>query len=131
MSYVKQLELKDTILKDGRGWSINPLKFVDIKDRSLEDMHVVSIKPGEVRGNHYHPDATEWLLICGGLASLVWRPVHEEAVNEILINGEEPVLFEIPARLEHAVKNLSHYDIYLVAFYNIPGPDVVGCSLFP
>lgn len=131
MHYVRQLELKNVIFKDGRGWSINPLKIADIRDKSLKDLHVVSIKPGTIRGNHHHPDATEWLIIYGGLASLVWRPVGNEAVNEFLIEGEEPALFEISPGCEHAIKNLSHYDIYLTVFYNVPSPDVVKSSLFP
>ena len=62
MPYVKQLELKHAILKEGRGWIINPLKITDIPGKSSEDLHVVSIKPGAIRGNYHHPDATEWLL---------------------------------------------------------------------
>jgi len=131
MPCVRQLKLNDAILKDGRGWTINPLKIADIPGKSLLGLHLVSIKPGTIRGNHHHPDATEWLLTCGGLASLVWRPVGDEAVNEFLIEGEEPVLFEIPPGCEHAIKNLSHDDIYLMAFYDVPSPDVVRCSPFP
>jgi dTDP-4-dehydrorhamnose 3,5-epimerase-like enzyme len=130
MPYVKQLELKEAILKDGRGWTINPLKISDIPAKSLLDLHLVSIKPGTIRGNHHHPDATEWLLTCGGLASLVWRQVGNDKVNQFLTEGEEPTLFEIPPGCEHAIKNLSNDDIYLMVFYDVPSPNVVRCLPF-
>jgi dTDP-4-dehydrorhamnose 3,5-epimerase-like enzyme len=130
MTYVKQLELKHGIFKDGRGWTINPFSIADSSGKSLSDLHLVSMKPGTIRGNHHHPDATEWLLTCGGSASLVWRRVGDDTVNQFLTEGKEPALFEIPPGCEHAIKNLSHDDIYLMAFYDVSSPDVVRCSLF-
>lgn len=122
--------MKHGIFQDGRGWTLNPLKIADIPGKFSEGLHVVSTKPGAIRGNHHHPDATEWLLICGGLASLVWRRVGDDTVNQFLTEREAPALFEIPPSCEHAIKNLSHDDIYLMVFYDISSPDVVRCSLF-
>ncbi|MBE9546887.1 MAG: hypothetical protein IMF10_05260 [Proteobacteria bacterium] len=128
MSYVKQLKLKHFILRDERGWAINPFEVADLLGESAGNLHVVSMKPGAIRGNHYHPDATEWLLFCEGPAKLVWRSRGDDSIHEYLIEGEEPALFEIPPGFEHAVKNISDDAIYLMAFYDTHDPATVGCS---
>jgi len=37
--------------------------------------------------------------------------------EEVLVSGEEPELFEIPAGLPHAIVNRSGREIFLVVFY--------------
>jgi oxalate decarboxylase/phosphoglucose isomerase-like protein (cupin superfamily) len=69
------------------------------------------MQPGAVRGNHAHGSAAEWLLFCGGPAALI------TGVEEILVGGREPELFEIPAGLPHAIVNRSDREIFLIVFY--------------
>ncbi len=47
---VKEIEF----YQDDRGWCIRPITDDDIKDGIVSDIHMVSMKPGAVRGNHYH-----------------------------------------------------------------------------
>jgi len=101
----------DRVWKDGRGWVLNPLSLAGLEGRPLGNLHVASMQPGSIRGNHAHASAAEWLLLCGGPATLV---AGEE---EVLVSGEEPELFEIPAGLPHAIVNRSGREIFLVVFY--------------
>jgi oxalate decarboxylase/phosphoglucose isomerase-like protein (cupin superfamily) len=82
-----------------------------LEGKTLGNLHVASMQPGAIRGNHVHASAAEWLLFCGGPAALI------TGAEEILVGGGEPELFEIPAGLPHAIVNRSEREIFLVVFY--------------
>lgn len=128
MSEVKRVDLQGYIWSDERGWGVNPLKAIGISGEAPGDFHLVSMRPGAIRGNHYHTNASEWLLFCGGPAKIAWRSAADGSIREENIRGDEPVLFEIPPRIEHAAVNLSSSDIYLLSFSNSPEPHTVRCS---
>ncbi|HQM91047.1 MAG TPA: cupin domain-containing protein [Syntrophales bacterium] len=111
MAGIRRVMIGDRVWKDGRGWVLNPLSLAGLEGRPLGNLHVASMQPGSIRGNHAHASAAEWLLLCGGPAALV---AGEE---EVLVSGEEPELFEIPAGLPHAIVNRSDREIFLVVFY--------------
>ncbi len=117
MAIMKQIELQDTIWEDDRGWGIDPIRSVGISKESLGDMHLVSIKPGAVRGNHYHAKAIEWILVLAGQVKIVWRSLNEDSIHEVTVNSE-PAMFEFPPNVEHAVLNVSDMDAYLLSFSN-------------
>ncbi|MFH1990983.1 MAG: cupin domain-containing protein [Pseudomonadota bacterium] len=131
MDTVKHIGLKKNIWKDERGWGINPLEALGIKAGLPGNLHIVSLKPGTVRGDHYHATATEWMLVFGGKAKIVWKVKKASSVHQIFVDDSEPALFEIPPDIEHAVINDSTSDIYLAVFYDSHQPDTVRCpSLF-
>jgi len=128
MASLKRVELRETTWRDDRGWGINPLEAAGLSRESLGNLHVVSIKPGTIRGNHYHTSATEWILVCGGPAKVVWRSGDEDFIHEALVRKAEPALFEIPPNVEHAVLNNSKGDIYLISFSDSYERGTVRCS---
>lgn len=132
MAEVKKVELKGTAWSDDRGWGINPLESINLSGGSLGNLHVVSIKSGCIRGNHYHMSATEWMLIFGGLARVAWRSGEEDSVHETLIKTKDsPAFFEIPPGIRHAIMNTSKRDIYLISINNSCDRGTVSCpSLF-
>ena len=111
MERIRRIDIGEKAWEDSRGWVTNPLALAGLEGRALGNLHVASMKPGAVRGNHAHGTAEEWLLFCGGPASLIAGP------EEILVGGGEPELFEIPAGLPHAIVNRSEKEIFLVVFY--------------
>jgi uncharacterized RmlC-like cupin family protein len=111
MEKVRRVPIGETAWKDARGWVLNPLPLAGLEGKPLENLHVASMQPGAVRGNHAHGSAAEWLLFCGGPASLIAGP------EEIPVSGPEPELFEIPAGVPHAIVNRSDREIFLVVFY--------------
>ena len=125
MDTVKQVKLEKNTWQDARGWGINPLDALGISDGFTGSMHLVSLKPGTVRGNHYHTDATEWIFIFGGKAKIVFKAAKEDSVHQILVGDSEPALFEIPPDVEHAVVNTSMNDIYLTVVYDSHAPDTI------
>ena len=128
MGNIKRVDLHEYSWSDERGWGLNPLKAAGLSMDGFGELHVVSMVPGAIRGNHYHSNATEWLLVCGGPAKIAWRSPEDNSICEETICENKPVLFEIPPRIEHAVLNLSSNDIYLVSFSDSAEPDVVRCA---
>jgi uncharacterized RmlC-like cupin family protein len=111
MAKIRRVAIGDKAWKDVRGWVLNPLPLAGLEGRPLGNLHVASMQPGAIRGNHAHGSAAEWLLFCGGPAALI------TGAEEILVVGGDPELFEIPAGLPHAIVNRSDREIFLVVFY--------------
>jgi oxalate decarboxylase/phosphoglucose isomerase-like protein (cupin superfamily) len=111
MAKIRSVAIGEKAWKDARGWVLNPLPLAGLEGKTLGNLHVASMQPGAVRGNHAHGSAAEWLLFCGGPAALI------TGAEEILVGGREPELFEIPAGLPHAIVNRSDREIFLVVFY--------------
>ena len=131
MSTVKRIAIKDTMWADERGWGLNPFESCQFIPDGPCDIHVVSMKPGAVRGNHYHTNGTEWMLICGGPARFLSRSIKEDTIQIMMADERMPLMIEIPAHIEHAVRNESTEDIYLIVFSDVPAPETVRCrSLF-
>lgn len=88
---------------DARGWGTLPLKAAGVDVGRVAELHVVSVEPGAVRGDHLHPNVTEWLLLFGARLTFAWR---EEGgpVDSITVSGHEPVLAEIPPGVAHTVR---------------------------
>jgi len=117
MAKIRRVALGDNAWKDVRGWVLNPLPLAGLEGRPLGNLHVASMQPGAIRGNHVHGSAAEWLLFCGGPAVLLAGTEGNPEAEEILVGGGEPELFEIPAGLPHAIVNRSEKEIFLVVFY--------------
>jgi oxalate decarboxylase/phosphoglucose isomerase-like protein (cupin superfamily) len=117
MAKIRRIDVGDRAWKDARGWVLNPLPLAALEGVPLGNLHVASMQPGAVRGNHAHGTAAEWLLFCGGPAVLLSGEEGKPGTEEILVRGEEPELFEIPAGLPHAIVNRSDREIFLVVFY--------------
>ncbi|MHC4779473.1 MAG: polysaccharide biosynthesis C-terminal domain-containing protein [Planctomycetota bacterium] len=113
---MRRVELSGRAQPDARGWFVEPLVSIAKQEADIGNLHMVSLKPGAVRGNHYHEKSTEWLMSFGGPAKLVWRELGGEGRQIEIVEGPDPVLFEIPARTEHAIQNASNTDIYLLCF---------------
>ncbi len=130
MPEVKRLDAPDTQWSDPRGWGIDPIRAAGPGADISLGVHLVSLRPGTTpRGNHFHRDATEWLLIFGSPGKLIWRATAEGPLNEIDIAGDGPSLFEIPPLVEHAIINTSDSDLYIMAFYDLPDPVTEPCEV--
>jgi UDP-2-acetamido-2,6-beta-L-arabino-hexul-4-ose reductase len=114
MEKVEQINIESKIWIDDRGWVNDLLSAIGISFKSIGDFHIVSIKPGKTRGNHFHKNATEWILFLGGKATLIWRKVGEKLVNKIEVAGNAPTLYKISRNIEHTVINNDQCDIYLI-----------------
>jgi oxalate decarboxylase/phosphoglucose isomerase-like protein (cupin superfamily) len=131
MDAVKKIDIGEAMWRDERGWGLNPFNAFRLTPEGGWDIHVVSLKPGAVRGNHYHTAGTEWMLICGGPARFLSRSKKEGKIKAMTADGTAPFLIEIPAHVKHAVRNDSAESVYVVVFNDVPSPETVRCpSLF-
>lgn len=129
MSDVKKVEVRHAAWRDDRGWGIDLLEAESLAGNSIGNLHVVSIKPGCIRGNHYHTKATEWMLIFGGPAKVAWKSGKEHPVQETLLDGKDSLaLFEVPPGIRHAILNTSGSEIYLISINSIQDRGTVSCS---
>ena len=115
MSGVRIHLLDARLWADERGWGVRPLEAASLAGVPLGDLHVVSLRPGKVRGDHHH-DGTEWLLITEGIVEVRSRASEDEPVRTQTLEGEHPILLEIPPGVRHAIRNAGERTIYLVAF---------------
>jgi oxalate decarboxylase/phosphoglucose isomerase-like protein (cupin superfamily) len=86
---------------------------------SIGNIHIATITPGFLRGNHYHLRHSEALIV---LYSEKW-PFHWDSgpktkVVQRSFRGQGAVLIQIKPNSSHAVLNVGKSDLCLVAFSN-------------
>jgi dTDP-4-dehydrorhamnose 3,5-epimerase-like enzyme len=98
------------VLQDGgdeRGSSFAlPATWLGSADRSV-DVHVTTLVPGAVRGNHFHRARRELLIVVHqGAWSAHWDEGGEATpVHSRVFEGRGAVLIEVPPMVSHAVRN--------------------------
>jgi len=112
---VRLVPLEGLSWSDARGWGLRPLEAAGVDVTRLGDVHVVSIAPGAVRGNHRHPNVTEWMLLFGAPFTLAWRE-EGGAARSVSLPGDEPFLAEIPPGVVHTVRGDGPGSAFLVAW---------------
>lgn len=113
--------------RDARGWNTHPFDDTRLSAGGFAAMHLVSMAPGAIRGNHRHLRQTEQTVIIGGPCLFV---AAGEATGERFERVFQPgELFRITIEpgLPHAFKNIGSSTIYLLCAGDIPydpaGPD--------
>jgi mannose-6-phosphate isomerase-like protein (cupin superfamily) len=108
--------------RDSRGVAAFYSKF------TVENLHVVSLNPDAVRGNHSH-DQDEIICVLGG------GGLCEISVENESSGGKETVLIQnnmesywIKAGLKHTLRNVGNNVFYLVCF--LTGEERSGGSAF-
>jgi dTDP-4-dehydrorhamnose 3,5-epimerase-like enzyme len=114
---IQFLPLGDTWRQDERGAVYFP--WQNLPDAMpLADMcrscHLISIVPGQIRGQHQHPDKTEWLLVFHGQGQLFWRSGDGELHQRLL--GDNRTLVVIPPGMPHTLRNDGPTILYLLAW---------------
>ena len=120
--------------RDERGWVSNLLDFMPIKPVDLKNVHIVSMEPGAVRGNHYHKRQVEALCVLG-------LKMRVKAVNrktgescEEVIGDRPPSMYVVQPEVSHAFRNESDQVSYLVCFtdttYDFDNPDSFSDEVF-
>ena len=118
MPSIKIISLSVNFHQEPRGWSFAPFTDPELIRQIDVDwiaFHTVSMEPGTIRGNHFHPQVTEWLLFCGGPILLAWQDPDSDRTEKIRIEDNHTYVI-IPPGIKHAIKNLGDDILYLVAF---------------
>lgn len=95
----------------------------------LQDAHVTTLRPGCVRGNHYHARRQEILFVLPGAEwSLWWDSGEGTAVCSRSFDGAEPVAVLVSPLCTHAVRNDGGREMHIVGLsdtaYDEANPDV-------
>jgi len=114
--------------RDARGAVYEPLE--ERKLGGQRNLHVVINRPGAVRGNHFHREATEYISVSGP-ARVCYTSGQETAT--VLVDAEVVVRFRFPPGVAHAIENTGDADQVLVALSDRPhdpqAPDTVPHTL--
>ena len=119
---IKELEIHS----DNRGWLVELLKANQL-EKPVKQIHVASIKPGCVRGNHYHSKRIEWFFIVAGKAKLSLQDIKNKEKISFKLSPKKPKVITIFPNISHAVKNIGKEVVYLLSaqsdIYNPKKPD--------
>lgn len=106
-------------LADSRGWF---LKVIDGKEENLPErtgeFYLTQAEPGQVRGNHYHPLASEWFTVVQGQATAHLRDPETGDLLKLFLSHETPQTLFVPAGLGHLFVNESSKDPFLLVAYS-------------
>jgi mannose-6-phosphate isomerase-like protein (cupin superfamily) len=98
------VDLKDS--GDVRGSSFSVPAELFAGPFPVADMHVATIEPGAVRGNHYHALRREVLVITAvGRWSLHWDEGAGTPARQREFSGPGAVLVTVPDGVSHAIRN--------------------------
>ena len=109
---IKEIEFD----QDDRGWSIKPITDEDISDGKIKDIHIVSMRPGAIRGNHYHAYKTEHIFVMGSTCRVVVMDNNTKEREEEIIEHNKKALLVIPPHVTHAIENVGNEMSYLLCY---------------
>lgn len=105
-------ELADSTDERGLSFSLSPDTLSHLK--TIEDVHLAAIKPGHVRGNHYHVKKSELITVVYQDAwSLHWDSGPGTAVMRRSFSGTGAVSIIVPRYWSHAIRNDGGKDVWL------------------
>jgi len=103
--------------EDERGFVLNLFSEIQAASGEIREFHVCSLNKGAVRGNHYHENAEEYILVLGGEARLALKNPDEINKTERWIKGETVELLKINRNTAHAIRNEGETPLYILCFY--------------
>lgn len=95
---------------------------------SLADMHVTTIRPTHIRGNHYHARHREILVVIYEDSwTFYWDSGAGSEVHQQIFQGRGAAMIEILPSASHAVVNTGNHNLTVAgmsdAKYNADHPD--------
>jgi dTDP-4-dehydrorhamnose 3,5-epimerase-like enzyme len=91
---------------DIRGSSFTPPSIWTAFLGTVQDMHIASILPGAIRGNHYHLERREILLVqYQDRWSFYWDAGPETEARRHSFAGGGLVMIEVEPGASHAIRN--------------------------
>lgn len=103
---------------DERGFTAMPISDEQLK--SIYNIHIVNLKPGRVRGNHYHEHQTEYICVLGGYSQFLAVDNENGEKTDLILDGEKCPLIIVPPNITHALKNVGKETAYLLCYTNKP-----------
>jgi hypothetical protein len=131
---VKVTVLEDSGDQRGSSFATGPawLAFLG----KIEEAHITTLLPGHVRGNHYHVQRREVIVVLySDEWQLNWDRGAETAIERRQFSGAGAVLIEAERLATHAVANTGKLPLWIVALSNgvwdPASPDTHARKVFP
>ena len=102
------------------------LQFIN----KIQNIHFGRIKSGSIRGNHYHHQSKEMLIITySDTWTLAWKEKDSAEISEKDFTGSGTVLIKVKERVVHSVKNTGDRDLEIIALSNRESSDTTSRNL--
>jgi UDP-2-acetamido-2,6-beta-L-arabino-hexul-4-ose reductase len=102
--------------QDERGAVVIPATEEDLRNGRVLNLHTVSCRPGTVRGNHFHPNATERICVLRGNFVAHFASPRDREFFQVEIPDGHAVLLEIESGIAHAFENVGRSDGLLLCY---------------
>ncbi|MDR4497345.1 MAG: WxcM-like domain-containing protein [Candidatus Scalindua sp.] len=102
--------------QDGRGWTIKPISEEEMASGRITNIHIASMKPGAVRGNHYHLYTAENIIIVGSICRITVRDNTTKQKEEVIIENSGETLLVFSPFVTHAIENIGTEVSYLFCY---------------
>ena len=117
MQHIEIIKLKN--YGDIRGALYNisdaDIQFLD----KIQNIHFGKIHPNSIRGNHYHHQSKEMLIICYfDTWTLAWALKDSVEISKKEFTGSGAVLIKVNEGIVHSVKNNGDKDLEIIALSN-------------
>ena len=121
--------------EDQRGASFSDQRWKAFLQQ-VKDVHIATIRPGAVRGNHYHRKRREVLFVTHADSwSFHWEAEAEGQLLQRRFSGQGCVMIMIEPKISHAVYNDGRVDLFLVGVSNVDfdpsNPDAYRREVIP
>ncbi len=112
-----------------RGWLLQLMPIIQPYLDDINDIHIVTLEPGIVRGNHYHRQGTEVLIPLSDQMTIAWQ---EGDTKTEVASKDGNTIFIFPPEVPHAIRNDSPITARLIAIGNRAfDPDYPDRFAFP
>jgi dTDP-4-dehydrorhamnose 3,5-epimerase-like enzyme len=105
--------------REARGWSVEPAASAVLGSGFVKNVHLVSLEPGTVRGNHVHHKQLEFAIVFGGRC-LVAAENEKGEREEMIVGPDDLLLLEMQPNIRHAFKNIGERAMFLLAYTDTP-----------
>ncbi|MDH3574848.1 MAG: hypothetical protein OET07_17105 [Desulfobacteraceae bacterium] len=91
------------------------MQFLD----NIQNIHFGKIHPNSIRGNHYHHQSKEMLIISySDIWTLAWAEKDSDEISKKEFTGSGTVLIKVNEGVVHSVKNNGDKDLEIIALSN-------------
>jgi UDP-2-acetamido-2,6-beta-L-arabino-hexul-4-ose reductase len=111
---------------DERGFVFEVLRSEQVASQ-FGQIFISTVKPGKVKGNHYHKRKKEWYCIVRGSVTVHLLDVKTGDKQEVNLDESEPTLLQINPGVSHAITNNTEEEAWILAYisesFNQDDPD--------
>lgn len=119
MKRQEQVDIKKLHIKsDERGWLMEVIRKEDVGDGAFGQVLVTIVKPGQVKGGHYHRRKIEWYCVIKGLGLLTTINNVSGKEEEYVLGQKNMLLVKIPPNNTHFIKNIGEDEMFLLIYIN-------------